>query len=212
MSDVILFDYIRSTAAYRVRLALNLKKIAYRSVSVNLLEGEQRSDAYRAKNPQALVPVLSIDGHELTQSLAIIDYLDSRTPTPLMLPTDPVARSKTLASALTIIAEIHPVNNLRVWQYLKDPFGHDQDDVVQWMHHWMAAGYTALEERAPQKGVFGGDTPNLVDICLAAQMYNARRFGLPMKPYPKLTRIHKELAQLPEFQAADPENVTIGEQ
>ncbi|WP_438726967.1 maleylacetoacetate isomerase [Parasphingorhabdus sp. DH2-15] len=207
MADIILYDYIRSTAAYRVRLALNVKNIPYRSLSINLLEGEQGGAAYKERNPQALVPMLSIDGNELTQSLAIIDYLDSHTPAPAMLPKDPVKRAKVLAQAMGIISEIHPINNLRVWQYLKDPFGHSQDDVVQWMHHWMNLGYQALEKTAPDQGIFGGDTPNLVDICLTAQMYNAERFDLPMDDFPKLSRIHKELGALPAFVAAYPDNV-----
>ena len=209
MAETILYDYIRSTAAYRVRLALHLKAIPFRSVSVNLLEGEQKGAAYIARNPQGLVPLLSIDGHELTQSLAIIDYLDSHAAQPLMLPAAPIERAQVLAQAMTIIADIHPINNLRVWQYLKDPFGHSQPHVVQWMHHWMATGYAALEQDAPDYGIFGGDTPNLVDICLTAQMYNAERFALPMNDFPKLARIHNDLAKLPAFIAAHPDNAII---
>lgn len=209
MAETILYDYVRSTAAYRVRLALNLKGISYRSISVNLLEGEQRSAEYTARNPQGLVPLLAIDGAQLTQSLAIIEYLDSHRPQPLMLPLDPLERAQVLAQAMTIIADMHPINNLRVWQYLKDPFGHSQDDVVQWMHHWMATGYAALEQSAPDNGFFGYDTPNLVDICLTAQMYNAQRFALPMDDFPKLQRIYDALAKLPAFIAAHPDNAVI---
>lgn len=209
MAETILYDYVRSTAAYRVRLALHLKGIAFRSVSVNLLEGEQKGAEYRARNPLGLVPLLAIDGAQLSQSLAIIDYLDSHTPQPLMLPADPLERAQVLAQAMTIIADIHPINNLRVWQYLKDPFGHSQDDVVQWMHHWMATGYAALEQSAPDSGFFGQGTPNLVDICLTAQMYNAERFALPMNDFPKLQRIHEALANLPAFIAAHPDNALI---
>ncbi len=210
MSDIILYDYIRSTAAYRVRLALNLKGIDYRSESVNLLQGEQKDDVYTGRNPQGLVPMLSIDGHDLTQSLAIIDYLDARFPEPRMLPLDPAMRAKTLSNAMVIIADVHPINNLRVWQYLKDPFGHDQGDVVQWMHHWMHTGYSALEQAAPESGFFGGDVPDLTDICLAAQMYNAERFNLPMEPFPKLARIHASLGTLDAFKASHPDNMENG--
>ena len=204
MPDIILYDYIRSTAAYRVRLALNLKNIVYQTKVVNLLDGEQKGDGYKARNPQGLVPMLSIDGHDLTQSLAIIEYLDSEYPLPRLLPTDPAERAKTLSNAMIIIADIHPINNLRVWQYLKDPFGHSQDDVVQWMHHWMHTGFTALEKAAPDQGFFGGDNADLVDICLTSQMYNAERFNLPMEAFPKLARIHEELAKLEAFKASHP--------
>ncbi|WP_164116131.1 maleylacetoacetate isomerase [Sphingorhabdus sp. Alg239-R122] len=210
MSDIILYDYIRSTAAYRVRLALNLKGIDYRSESVNLLHGEQKGDAYTGRNPQGLVPMLSIDGHDLTQSLAIVDYLDTRFPEPRLLPADPAERAKTLSYAMVIIADVHPINNLRVWQYLKDPFGHDQGDVVQWMHHWMHTGYSALEQAAPERGFFGGDAPDLVDICLTGQMYNAERFKLPMDKFPKLARIHQELGELDAFKASHPDNMENG--
>lgn len=207
MSQIILFDYFRSTAAYRVRLALNLKQVDYRTEWVDLVDGTQRSDAFTARNPQALVPMLHIDGHDLSQSLAIIDYLDSRFDTPRMIPTDPAERAKVLSQAMIIIADIHPINNLRVWQYLKDPFGHSQDDVAQWMQHWMATGYAALEKAAPAQGLFGGDSPNLVDICLTGQMYNAERFGLPMQNFPRLARIHAALAQIDAFKAAHPDRI-----
>ncbi|WOE74626.1 maleylacetoacetate isomerase [Alterisphingorhabdus coralli] len=207
MSEIVLYDYFRSTAAYRVRLALNLKGVAYRTEWVNLVDGDQRSAAYTARNPQGLVPMLHIDGHDLSQSLAIIDYLDARFPEPRMLPEDPAARARVLADAMAIIADIHPINNLRVWQYLKDPFYHSQDDVVQWMHHWMTLGYTALEQAAPELGVFGGETPNLTDICLTAQMYNAERFELAMESFPKLARIHAELGEHEAFKAAHPDRI-----
>ncbi len=210
MSEIILYDYIRSTAAYRVRLALNLKGIDYRSESVNLLEGEQKGELYKKHNPQGLIPMLTIDGHNLTQSFAIIEYIDSKYPEPRLLPLDPAERAKTLSNAMVIIADVHPINNLRVWQYLKDPFGHDQDDVVQWMHHWMHTGYSALEQAAPESGFFGGDAPDLTDICLTAQMYNAERFKLPMEPFPKLARIHAELGALDAFKASHPDNMENG--
>lgn len=209
MSDIILYDYVRSTAAYRVRLALHLKGIAFKSVSVDLLHGQQNEAPYKALNPQSLVPLLVINGSRLSQSLAIIDYLDHYKAQPLMLPTEPLQRADILAQAMTIIADMHPINNLRVWQYLKDPFGHSQDEVVQWMHHWMKKGFAALEIGAPDKGIFGGDAPNLIDICLTAQMYNAQRFDLPMQDFPKLARINAMLAEIPAFIAAHPDNAII---
>ncbi|MEO1045645.1 MAG: maleylacetoacetate isomerase [Pseudomonadota bacterium] len=207
MSEIILYDYFRSTAAYRVRLALNLKGVDYHTEWVNLVDGDQRGAAYTGRNPQGLVPMLHIDGHDLAQSLAIIDYLDARFPQPRLLPQDPVARARVLSDAMVIIADIHPINNLRVWQYLKHPFGHSQDDVVQWMHHWMTLGFTALEKAAPEQGIFGGETPNLTDICLTAQMYNAERFGLPMDDFPKLTHIHAALGEHAAFRAAHPDRI-----
>lgn len=203
-TDVILYDYANSTAAYRVRIALQLKGLAFRSVRVNLLAREHRDDAYLDRNSQGLVPMLSIDGLDLTQSLAIIDYLDRREPSPPILPDNPAQRASTLADALVIIADIHPVNNLRVWQYLKDPLGHDQVDVVRWMHHWMALGFDALEQRAPEHGLFGGEPANLVNICLVAQMHNARRFALDLGPYPKLVRIADALGDHPAYIASHP--------
>ena len=206
-SEIVLYDYVRSTAAYRVRLALKLKNVAYRTEVVNLLDGEQGNTGFLSRNPQGLVPMLAMDGHDFTQSLAIIDYLDAKFPEPRLLPADPARRAVTLGHALIIIADMHPINNLRVWKYLKDPFGHSQDDVVQWMHHWMDAGFRALEQAAPAHGIFGGDTPDLVDICLTSQMYNAQRFELPMSGFPKLQRIYGELSGLDAFKAAHPDTV-----
>ena len=204
-SEIVLYDYVRSTAAYRVRLALKLKNIAYRSETVNLLEGAQGDSDFLSRNPQGLIPMLAMDGNDFTQSLAIIDYLDAKFPEPRLLPADPAKRAVTLGHAMIIIADMHPINNLRVWKYLKDPFGHDQGDVVQWMHHWMDAGFRALEQAAPAHGIFGGDTPDLVDVCLTSQMYNAQRFELPMDGFPKLQSIYDELAQLDAFRAAHPD-------
>lgn len=204
-SEIVFYDYIRSTAAYRVRLALKLKNVTYRTEIVNLLDGDQGQSDFLSRNPQGLIPMLAMDGHDFTQSLAIIDYLDASFPEPRLLPPDAAQRAVTLGHALVIIADMHPINNLRVWKYLKDPFGHSQDDVVQWMHHWMDAGFRALEHAAPAHGIFGGATPDLVDVCLTSQMYNAQRFGLPMDGFPKLQRIYDDLAGLDAFQAAHPD-------
>ncbi|MFN3818594.1 maleylacetoacetate isomerase [Blastomonas sp.] len=207
MSETILFDYWRSSASYRVRIALNLKGVAYRAVATDLVTGQQKASDYVARNPQGLVPMLQIDGHDLTQSLAIIDYLDATRPDPQLIPADPAARAATLSRAMIIIADIHPVNNLRMLKYLKAEMGQDQAAVDQWYRHWIAEGYAALEQLAPETGLFGGDQPDLVDVCLVPQMANARRFDLDLAPYPKLVRIDAQLRAIPAFAAAHPDAV-----
>ena len=153
MSEVVFYEYWRSSAAYRVRIALNLKGIAYRSVQLDLVAGEQRNPEFLARNPQGLVPALEIDGHFLTQSLAIIDYLDARHKTPPMVPADPAARSAVLARALVIAADIHPINNLRVLNYLRGTLGADDAAVAAWYRHWIQEGFAALEAGAPDRGL-----------------------------------------------------------
>jgi maleylacetoacetate isomerase len=207
MSEIILYDYWRSSAAYRVRIALNLKDVAYTAVPISLIEGSHKDPAYVARNPQGLVPMLSIDGHDLTQSLAIIDYLDAKFREPKMVSADPVARAKTLAQALLIAADIHPLNNLRVLNYLKGTMGQDQAAIDNWYRHWITEGFSALEAMAPDDGLFGGDLPNLADVCLVPQMANARRFDTPLEAFPKLSRIDAVLRALPAFVAAAPEAV-----
>jgi maleylacetoacetate isomerase len=207
MNPILLYDFWRSSAAYRVRIALNLKGIAYQSVPVSLSDGAHQSADYKARNPQGFVPMLSIDGHDLTQSLAIIDYLDARNPAPRLIPVDPLARAKTMAAALLIAADIHPINNLRVLNYLKGSLGQDQGAVDDWYRHWIVAGFSALEVMAPEEGLFGSELPNLADVCLVPQMYNARRFDTPMAAFPKLVRIDAALQAIPAFGAAAPEAV-----
>ncbi len=207
MSEVVLHDYWRSSAAYRVRIALNLKGVAYRSVQVDLGSGEQRGEAFRAKNPLGLVPLLEIDGHCLSQSLAIIDYLDASYPNPPMVSSDPGQRSATLAQALTIASEIHPLQNLRVQNYLRDELGQGPDAIAGWLHRWLGDGLAALEAQAPKTGLFGGSTPNLADVCLVPQLYSARRFMVPLDAIPKLVRIDAALRAIPEIAAAAPEAV-----
>lgn len=207
MSDILLFDYWRSSASYRVRIALNLKGIAYEAVPTDLLTSQQKAPAFVARNPQGLVPMLQIDGLDLTQSLAIIDYLDATRPEPRLIPAEPGARAATLARAMIIVADIHPVNNLRMLQYLKAEMGQDQAAVDRWYRHWIAEGFAALEQLAPETGLFGGEQPDLTDICLVPQVANARRFELDMTPYPRLARIDAELQALPAFAAAHPDRV-----
>jgi len=205
----LLFDYFRSSACYRVRIALNLKGVGYEAVAVNLLDGAQKSDDYRARNPQGLVPMLEIDGQRLTQSLAIIDYLDATRPGPPFVPSDPAERAHVLAMALTIACDIHPLNNLRVLKYLSGPLGQPQEARDSWYKHWVAEGLAALETlAAPQAGRFlYGDSPTLADICLVPQLYNARRFEVPLDAFPTLVRADAEANRMGAFAAAHPDAI-----
>lgn len=205
----VLFDYSRSSAAYRVRIALNLKGINYESVPVNLLAGEQKQAGYRERNPQGLVPLLEIDGHRLGQSLAIIDYLDAKFPEPRFVPTDAADRAHVLAMALIVACDIHPLNNLRVMKYLSGPLGQDESVRNIWYAHWLSEGLAALEAiAAPRAGRFlFGDEPGIADICLVPQLYNARRFHVPLDDYPTLVRADAEATRLPPFAAAHPDAV-----
>jgi len=207
MTDIILFDYWRSSASYRVRIALNLKGVAYETVDTSLLDGAQKAPDYVARNPQGFVPMLSIDGHDLTQSLAIIDYLDAQYPEPPMVSREPLERATTLAQAMVVAADIHPVNNLRILKYLKNEMGQDQEAVDRWYRHWIAEGFAALEAMAPESGLFGGNRPNLADICLVPQMYNARRFATDLSAFPRLVRIDAACNEMAAFQNAAPEAV-----
>ena len=207
MSEVILYDYWRSSAAYRVRIALNLKGIAYRAVTIDLAKGEQGSAEFRARNPLALIPVLEIDGQQFSQSLAIIDYLDATRHEPRLLPADPARRARVLAKAMTIISEIHPLQNLRVANFLRDELGQDAEAVTRWLHRWVGDGLAALEASALDSGLFGGENPDLVDLCLVPQMYSARRFMVPLERFPRLVRLDEALRMIPAFAAAAPEAV-----
>ncbi|MEO9601403.1 maleylacetoacetate isomerase [Parasphingorhabdus sp.] len=207
MTDIILHDYWRSSASYRVRIVLNLKNVSHELRSVNLLDGDHKGAAYKAINPQGRVPSLTIDGQDIIQSLAIIDYLDATFPEPPMLSSDPMERARILGQALIIATDIHPINNMAVGNYLKSEFGADGNGVVKWMRHWMQTGFAALEQLAPEQGLFGGDTPNLADVCLVPQMYNARRFETDLVDFPKLVRIDAACNELEAFQKATPEAV-----
>ncbi len=207
MNDILLYDYFRSSASYRVRIALNLKGVTYTAIPTSLLAGEHKAAEYVARNPQGFVPMLSIDGQDLTQSLAIIDYLDAHYPDPPMVSSDPSQRSKTLAEALVIAADIHPLNNLRVLRYLRDVLGQDQAALDAWYRHWITEGFTALEAMAPDDGLFGGTQPNMADVCLVPQMFNARRLETPLETFPKLVRIDAALCAMSAFADAHPDAV-----
>jgi maleylacetoacetate isomerase len=203
-----LYDYYRSSASYRVRIALNLKGLAYGIVPVNLLEGAQRDEAYRALNPQGFVPMLDVDGERLTQSMAIISWLEWKYPAPPLLPANPSVRSHVFALALTIAADIHPLNNLRVMKRLA-ALGIEQAARDDWYRYWIAEGFDALEAlAAPKAGAFlHGDTPTLADICLVPQMFNARRFDMALDAWPTLVRADASATALEPFAAAHPDRV-----
>ncbi|HEY8434276.1 MAG TPA: maleylacetoacetate isomerase [Sphingomicrobium sp.] len=207
MSRIVLYDYYRSSAAYRIRIALNLKHIDYEQHVVNLLEGEQHSAEYKSLNPQGLVPMLEIDGHRMTQTMAIIGYLDQKFPNQPLVPAAAEVRAHVIALALTIVADIHPLNNLRVLKYLKGELGHSQEEVDRWYAHWITEGLPALEELAkPQAGSFlFGDAPTAADVCLIPQLYNARRFNVPIGDCPTLLRAEENANKLEAFAAAHPD-------
>ena len=209
-----LYSYFRSSAAYRLRIALHLKGLAFDTVPVHLLKGggEQLQSAYRAINPAALVPALNIDadndGTTLTQSLAIMEYLDETHPQPPLLPADALGRARVRALALTVACDIHPLNNLRVLNYLTGTLQATDAQRTAWIHHWMALGLEAIEAQLARDAQTGlcchGDTPTLADCCLVPQVFNARRFGLDLAPYPTVRRIAEHCEGLVPFQAAHP--------
>ena len=204
---MVLYSYWRSTTAYRARIALNLKGVEYRVESVDLVAGAQRSEVYSALNPVQAVPSLVTKaGEVLTQSMAILEYLEETSPDPALLPQDPLIRARIRAAANVIATDIHPVNNLRVVNRIKE-MGHGQDDSVAWMQHWMHKGFAAFATLAAGETPFAfGDMPGLADICLVPQLYNAHRWGVDLSAYPRLTEIEARCLALPEFDAAKPEN------
>lgn len=207
MTGVLLHDYYRSSAAYRVRIALNLKGVEYQRHQVNLAEGEQRNPAYRSLNPQGFVPMLEIDDHRLTQSLAIIAYLDATRPEPPLLPKSPVDAAQVRAMALTVACDIHPLNNLRVLKYLSNELDQPQEARDAWYRHWVTDGLEALESMArTSAGDFlFGDTVTLADICLVPQLYNARRFAVTVADFPTLRRVDENANALGSFALAHPD-------
>lgn len=203
-----LYTYYRSSAAYRVRIALNLKGIEYESVPVDLRPGAHRRPDYLARNPQGLIPALEDGGAVLSQSLAIIEYLEETHPQPPLLPRSPLERARVRSMALAVACDIHPLNNLRVLNQLRSPLGHGEEVVDTWYRHWITEGFRGLEEEARRASGDGrhmfGTAVTLADICLVPQMYNAHRFKCNVEPFPTLTAICTNLETLSQFARAAP--------
>jgi len=211
MAGMVLHNYFRSSTSVRVRVAFNLKGLDYVYAAHHLRRGEHRGDAYRTVNPHALVPALELaDGTVLTQSLAIIEYLEEVFPEPPLLPADPPARARVRAIAQAIACEIHPLNNLRVLNDLRTRFGADDAALKGWIHHWVGATFAPLEAMLASDGATGtfchGDQPSMADACVYAQVITNRRFDVDMTPYPTIGRIFAAAARLPAFDRAAPEN------
>lgn len=205
-----LYGYWRSSAAYRVRIAMYLKKLSFESISVHLIKdgGEQHKGSYSQLNPMHLVPTFVDEYVTLNQSLAIIDYLDEKYPDVSVYPEDAVIKAKVKALSLDIACEIHPVNNLRVQQYLVEELSVSEQDKLMWSHHWMRVGFAAIEQQlATTAGQFCfGDDVTMADICLVPQIYNANRFEVDLGGFPNITRIVANCNKLPAFISALPEN------
>lgn len=202
-----LYTYFRSSAAFRVRIALNLKGLAYEPAFVHMAKGEHRGAAYGSVNPQALLPTLDDRGALLTQSLAIIEYLEETHPAPPLLPNDPLARARVRALSLLVACEIHPVNNLRVLQHLKRSLGQDDEQVNAWYRHWIADGLGKLEAELarPGSGTYShGDLPSMADCCLVPQVFNAQRYQCDTSGYPTVMRVFAECMKLDAFDRAQP--------
>jgi maleylacetoacetate isomerase len=207
---MILYGYPMSSASYRVRIALTLKGVEVTTITKQLRRGEQRAKDFLEINPQGFVPVLSLDdGHILPQSLAIIEYLDEVYPQPPLLPAAPIERARVRALSLLIACDIHPLNNLRVLQYLEGSLGEAQSVRDAWYRHWIEAGFEALEEalgRDPARGRFCyGDTPSLADVCLVPQVFNARRYSVDLAPFPRIVAIDAACREIAAFASAAPE-------
>jgi maleylacetoacetate isomerase len=204
-----LYSYFRSSAAYRVRIALNLKDLAFETISVHLQKegGQNLKPDFRAINPQMRVPALKLNSGELlTQSLAIIEYLDETHPQPPLLPSDPIGRARVRALSQLIACDIHPLNNVGPLRYLKNQLGQDQAKIDAWYHHWIVEGFDALEAMIEPAPYTFGHEITLADICLVPQVYNARRLKVPLERFPKLVAADAACAKLAAFDQARPEN------
>lgn len=202
-----LYTYFRSSAAFRVRIALNLKELKYEPVFVHLAKGEHRQPQYAAVNPQALLPTLELDGGKrLTQSLAIIEWLEERHPTPPLLPKESMARARVRSLAYLVASEIHPLNNLRVLQHLKRALNQTQDQIDTWYRYWIADGLAKFEaELSGSSGKFcHGDSPSMADCCLVPQIFNAKRYNSDLAPYPTTMRVFENCMKVEAFDRAQP--------
>ncbi|HUB97265.1 MAG TPA: maleylacetoacetate isomerase [Stellaceae bacterium] len=205
-----LYGYFRSSAAFRVRIALNLKGLAYDQAPIHLRKNEQSRNDYLSLNPQGLVPTLETEGQRLTQSLAIIEYLDEIHPDPRLLPTSPVARARVRSLAMAVACDIHPIDNLRVLRYLAKPLGHDDKAVEDWFNHWIRVGFEGIETVLAKDGQSGafchGDQPTLADICLVPQVFNAQRYpSFDFAPFPTIMRVFGNCMKREAFDRARPE-------
>lgn len=202
-----LYTYFRSSAAFRVRIALNLKGLAYEPAFVHLGKGEHLQPAFAQINAQGLLPALEVDGALLAQSIAIMEYLEERHPRPPLLPKDPLARARVRSLALIVACEIHPLNNPRVLKHVKNTLGHSQDEVNVWYRHWIADGLAKLEAELGKSGTgrhCHGDAPTMADCCLVPQIFNARRFECDLSPYPTAMRVFDNCMRLDAFDRAQP--------
>lgn len=206
-----LYDYFRSTTCYRVRIALHLKNISYEKISIHLINngGEQNSPEYQQINPQGLVPCLEVEGQQISQSLAIINYLDETVPSPALLPKNPMDKATVLSLALIIACDMHPLNNLRVLNQFKKQFNPSEEQIIEWYHRWLKAGFDAFEAKLQtikrSKLFCFGDTVSLADLCLIPQVYNAQRYNFAMDAYPLINAINQHCLELATFQDAAPE-------
>lgn len=202
-----LYTYFRSSAAFRVRIALNLKGLAYEPAFVHLAKGEHLQPAFAKVNPQGLLPALAVDGALLAQSIAIMEYLEETHPQPRLLPQDPLARARVRSLSLIVACEIHPLNNPRVLKYVKNVLGHNQDEIDTWYRHWIADGLAKLEAELDEPGTgryCHGDAPTMADCCLVPQIFNAQRFQCELKPFPAVMRVFDACMKLEAFDRAQP--------
>lgn len=202
-----LYTYFRSSAAFRVRIALHLKGLAYEAAFVHLAKGEHLQPAFAKVNPQGLLPALQVDGALLAQSIAIMEYLEETKPQPPLLPADPLARARVRSLALIVACEIHPLNNPRVLKYVKNTLGHRQEEIDTWYRHWIADGLAKLEAELERPGTgrhCHGDAPTMADCCLVPQIFNAQRFNSDLKPYPTVMRVFDACMKLDAFDRAQP--------
>ncbi|MEO1039730.1 MAG: maleylacetoacetate isomerase [Pseudomonadota bacterium] len=207
--DIVLYGYFRSGTSYRVRIALNWKGVPFQYQPVNLLTGAHQDAEFLARNPQALVPALSVSGTTLTQSPAILEWIEETWPDPALLPDDPVLRARVRAFAAVVACDVHPIQNLRVMKKIRADFGQDQDGALDWARHWIATGFEALEALAGAapgaNGFLFADTATMAEVYLVPQMFNARRFGVDLSAFPRLVAADAAASALPAFEASRPE-------